>query len=343
MAREYEEDEEENALEYEENPGLANWNRLASNRAIFDGDVNEEIGFDRVRANRGPDGVSLNGGPYVEITPAFHYKTAEGKTKSFRKSTLFTWTSKMSCPSFSIPAGPVDKGGTCPAAKISSIEGEGSYTEYSEPIDEIPAGQKFICDVCYAGKGRYLMYKSMSIGQMAKLLWVKKTLRAGTFARRMAEALGSLIDPDTERALAAKNVSNRFFRIHDAGDFFSPEYYRGWVDVCNQFTGKMGRTGHPLIYFWAPTRMWVYEKYRRLFENYPPPPNLSLRPSALFTSAAPPSIEGLAEGSTSVDGRMPKPVWNCPAYEGTEEASCAAVKCRVCWTQREKPVNYLTH
>ena len=339
----YEEESDENPVEFEENPGLANWKRLAENREVFDGDVKEEIGYDRVRANRGPDGVSLNGGPFVQISPTFHYKTAEGKQKAFGKSTLFTWTSKMSCPSFSIPAGPSEKHGTCLAARRDSIEKEGSYTEYSEPLDSMPEGQKFICDLCYAGKGRYLMYKSMSIGQMAKLAWVHKTLKSGTFVRRMSEAIGSLIDPDTELALAAKNVSNRFFRIHDSGDFFSPEYYRAWVDVCSQFTGKMGRTGHPLIYFWVPTRVWVYEKYRGLFENYPPPPNLALRPSALFTSANPPSIDGLAEGSTSVDGRMGKPVWNCPAYEGTEEASCAAVKCRVCWTQKSKPVNYLTH
>ena len=342
--REYEEENDVDDLDFQDNPQLANWKRLKENREIWDGNVSEEIGFERPTVAKGKDGqVSINGGPFIRISPSFEYRTAEGKIKAFSKATLFTWTSKMSCPSFSIPAGPKNSEGTCIAARRESITSEGSYEEYHPSLDSMSEGQKFICDLCYAGKGRYLMYKSMSIGQMAKLAWVNKTLTSGTFARRMSEALASLVDEDVERVLAAKNVSNRFFRIHDAGDFFSPEYYRGWRDVCDQFTGKMGRKGHPLIYFWAPTRIWVYEKYRRLFENYPPPPNLALRPSALFTSAPPPQVDNLAEGSTSIDGRMPAPVWNCPAYEGAEEVSCAAVKCRVCWTRKEKPVNYLTH
>lgn len=473
-------------LDYAENPALANWPSLERNRAVFTGDVAEEIEYKSIQL--GPTGFS--GGPRVRILGDFRYRTAEGKRRPFRGTTLFTWTSKMSCPSFSLPAGPVEHGGTCPASRRQSIEREGTYTAHHESLESAPAGSKFICDVCltgetlipvrgrglirfdqvvsefldkearlevladtgwvgvtnawrkgprkvirinstcgmklrltsdhkvlttdgwvkasdlepgnrlevapkyadldyrkpwssrryavvesvleepkedevydievdhenhrfvangivvsncYAGKGRYLMYKSMSLGQVAKLRWVQRTLRSGTFVRRMSEAVGSLFDRRVEETLARKLVSNRFFRIHDSGDFFSPEYYRAWVEVAWNFTGKGGQTGHPLVYFWAPTRMWVYQKWRTLFENYPPPPNLALRPSALFTSAQPPSIGGLAEGSTSIDGRMPAPVWNCPAYEGNEEHSCAAARCRVCWTRKSKPVNYLTH
>lgn len=317
-------------LEFQDNPQLANWGRLEKNRSVFDGDVEEELEYEMVRLGA----TGYTGGPKINISGDFKYSTSGGKQRPFRQTSLFTWTSKMSCPSFSIPAGPVENGGTCPASKQSSIEREGSYLEFSEPLDEIPQGQKFICDVCYAGKGRYLMYKSMSLGQVAKLAWVRRTLRSGTFIRRMSEAIASLDDPSVEEVLARKLVSSQYFRIHDSGDFFSPEYYRAWVEVCHRL---------PSVKFWAPTRMWVYQKYRDLFENYPPPPNLSLRPSALFTSSPPPSIRGLAGGSTSVDGRMSAPVWNCPAYEGEEEKSCAAAGCRVCWTGRQKPVNYLTH
>jgi hypothetical protein len=317
-------------LEYEDNPSLANWERLEKNRSIFDGDVSEEIAYERVSLGK----TGYSGGPKIRILGDFQYATAGGVKRPFRNSSLFTWTSKMSCPSFSIPAGPVENGGTCPASKQSSIEKEGSYEKFSEPISEIPQGEKFICSVCYAGKGRYLMYKSMSLGQVAKLHWVQKTLRSGTFARRMAEAIASLQDDDVERVLAQQAVSNRFFRIHDSGDFFSPEYYKAWVEVCHSL---------PMVRFWAPTRQWVYAKWRELFSNYPPPANLSLRPSALFTSAAPPQIRGMAAGSTSVNGRMESPVWNCPAYEGDEEHSCAAAGCRVCWSAPKKPVNYLTH
>lgn len=315
---------------YEENPALANWDRLKKNRDVFDGDVSEEIEYERVTLGK----TGYSGGPKIRILGDFHYATSGGVDRPFRNSSLFTWTSKMSCPSFSIPAGPIGEGGTCMASKQSSIEKEGSYEKFSPPLSEIPAGEKFICSVCYAGKGRYLMYKSMSLGQVAKLRWVEKTLKSGTFVRRMSEAIASLQDPDVERVLASKLVSNKFFRIHDSGDFFSPEYYKGWIEVCHAL---------PMVRFWAPSRQWVYAKWRELFSNYPPPKNLSLRPSALYTSAPPPSIRGMAGGSTSIDGRMDAPVWNCPAYEGDEEKSCAAAGCRVCWSAPQKPVNYLTH
>ncbi len=314
---------------YEENPALANWGSLERNRAVFDGDVSEEIEYERVTLGK----TGYSGGPKIRILGDFHYATSGGVKRPFRNSSLFTWTSKMSCPSFSIPAGPVENGGTCPASKQASIEKEGSYERFSPPLSDMPTGEKFICSVCYAGKGRYLMYKSMSLGQVAKLRWVQKTLRSGTFARRMSEAIASLQDQDVERVLSAKLVSNRFFRIHDSGDFFSPDYYKAWVEICHTL---------PMVRFWAPTRQWVYAKWRELFSNYPPPKNLSLRPSALFTSAPPPRIAGMAEGSTSIDGRMDAPVWNCPAYE-SEEGSCAGAKCRVCWVSPQKPVNYLTH
>jgi hypothetical protein len=332
---------DENEDDYQENPSLANWGRLEKNRDIFDGDVASEIEYERVVLGK----TGYSGGPRIRVLGDFHYLTSGGydpkkketrppQNRPFRSTSLFTWTSKMSCPSFSIPAGPVENGGTCPASKQTSIEKEGSYEKYSPPLSEMPQGEAFICSVCYAGKGRYLMYKSMSLGQVAKLRWVQKTLREGTFIRRMSEAISSLIDPDVERILASKLVSNEFFRIHDSGDFFSPEYYKAWVEICYAV---------PKVTFWAPTRQWVYAKWRELFSNYPPPRNLSLRPSALVTSFPPPQIKGMAGGSTSISGRMPSPVWNCPAYEGDEEHSCAAAGCRVCWSSPQKPVNYLTH
>ena len=319
------------SLNVQDNPGLANWGRLDQNRSIFNGDVADEIEYERVVVNVKQGAIT--GGPFIRIRPVFEYRTAEGKMKKFGKTGLFTWTSKMSCPSFSLPAGPAESGGTCPASKRRSVEAEGSYQEYHPPLSSMPSGQIYICDTCYAGKGRYLMYKSMSVGQMARLKWVTKQLRNGTFTRKMTEAIASLLDPEIEDLLAAKLVSNKYFRIHDAGDFFSPDYYRAWVEVCHKL---------PEIRFWAPTRQWVFEKWRAVFDTSPPPQNLALRPSALFTGAPPPMIPGMSAGSGSVDGRMPEPVWNCPAYE-SDEGSCAGAHCRTCWTGTKKPVNYLTH
>lgn len=347
------EEESSEEIDYQDNPGLAKWDTMERNRNLFDGDVEPSLRFERVRIaekkdpKTGASSFSFSGGPALTVLGAdggdFRYKTAEGALKPIRKVSLFTFTSKMSCPSFSIPAGPT-KHGTCPASKPASIDAEGSYTEFSPPLSSMPAGEKFICDLCYAGKNNYLMYKTISIGQMAKRRWIERTMRDGTFVEKMTEAIQMLLDQRIEDVLKAHAISNRFFRIHDSGDFFSPAYYEAWAEVCRNFQGKLpgARDQGPLIYFWAPTRMWVYEKWRELFRSSPPPVNLALRPSALFTSAPPPSIPGLAEGSTSVAGEMPAPVWNCPAYE-TDEGSCAGAKCRVCWTRKKSGVNYLTH
>ena len=329
-----------NGLEFQDNPQLANWPQLKKNRDIFDGAVDPDVLYKPVRLGK----TGYSGGPYIEVSGDFHYMTSGGwdakkkverppQRRAFKTTTLFTWTSKMSCPSFSLPAGPVASGGTCPASKATAIQKEGTYLKFSPSIERIPDGQLFICDTCYAGKGRYLMYKSMSLGQMARLSWTTQAVRSGTFARKISEAISSLQDPGVEEVLAQRAVSNKYFRIHDSGDFFSPDYYKAWVEVCHSL---------PAIHFWAPTRQWVYSMWREVFSNYPPPKNLSLRPSALFTSSPPPQIQGIAAGSTSVDGRMAAPVWNCPAYE-SEEGSCAGAGCRVCWDGQRKPVNYLTH
>lgn len=340
------------SFEWQDNPGMARWDTMERNRSIFDGDVREEIQFAPVKVARkldpktGRESFNFSGGPYVQVTDGagrpFTYKTSGGQSKPFGKVSLFTFTSKMSCASFSIPAGPT-RNGTCPASKPDSIKAEGSYTHHHPALEDMPEGEVFICDVCYAGKNNYLMYKCVSLGQMAKRQWVMKTLRSGSFARRMADAIKMLLDRRIETVLTSHLISNRFFRIHDSGDYFSGEYYQAWNKVCKEFLGKLGGGTGPLIYFWAPTRMWVYRKNLGIMQQDPPPANLALRPSALFTSAPPPMIPGLAAGSTSVEGQMPEPVWNCPAYEGADVASCAGTRCRVCWTMKKRGVNYSTH
>ena len=280
--------------------------------------------------------------------------TKTPKPRVFRFARLFTFTSKMSCASFSIPAGPQNHG-TCPASRPQAVEREGSYTEFHPPLADMakykgsetgnPA--TYVCDVCYAGKGNYALRANVSLTQMARLRWMTKTMRSESFARRMSEGIGSLFDREVEQVLLAKNISNRYFRIHDSGDFNTIEYYKAWRDVCDQFMGKKGLKGHPFVYFWAPTRQWVYKSFRDAFtEYYPPGPNFSLRPSGLFTNwPGTPMIPGIAAGTTSIEGDAPPPIKNCPAYddENAEEKSCAGSRCRTCWSEPRKPVNYRTH
>lgn len=325
----------------DDGPGLmdnpivaAQWRSMGQLRDLMEGmdrHIQPEIAWQRPRVSMREGGLVVDGGPYIVLDPPFPVFTRGGKSRPQSKATLFTWTTKMSCPSFSIPAGPPKYGGTCPAATRAAVEAEGSYAGFHEPLD----GQRYICDLCYCGKNNYLMYVCVTANQMVHLLWLEREVQKGTFARKMAEAIAAVAQDDESRAmLARKLIDPSFFRIHDSGDFHRPDYYKQWLDVCYAL---------PKIKFWAPTRMWVFEKWRRIFDAYPAPMNLALRPSALFLGATPPAVPGMDAGTTSVEGRMGRPVWNCPAYEQEGEHSCASARCRVCWKSKAKTVNYKTH
>jgi hypothetical protein len=81
----------------------------------------------------------------------------------------------------------------------------------------------------------------------------------------------------------------KYFRIHDSGDFWSPEYYDQWVEICEHFSA---------VKFWAPTRVWHLGWGRSLPDRKPK--NLILRPSALHYLDPAPRLGGKwASGSTS--------------------------------------------
>lgn len=111
-----------------------------------------------------------------------------------------------------------------------------------------------------------------------------------------------------------------YFRIHDAGDFYSDAYFKAWSALCASI---------PDVHFWAPTRVWSFKGILTRASLEATPKNLALRPSALeFGEWAPSSsyMESLglpiykngggvsaASGSAKV---APDPTaWKCPAYE----------------------------
>lgn len=326
---------------------LSDWKRLKENREIWtpadNAKIHADLSYERVSlsTDKKTGATTLNGGPCIRLDPIFQYKSATGRMIPYGKSTLFTWTAKMSCPSYSLPAGPPAMGGTCAASLPADIKEDGSYEKFHPPLSEIAKGHQFICSVCYAGKGRYKMYKGMSIGQVVHLEWTKFALREGVFMDSMVSALESLQSPDVEAVIRQKDVSNQYFRIHDSGDFSIDEddelsflYYKAWCEICEAMSQ---------IKFWAPTRLWVYSKWREVFASTPPPENLTLRPSGLFTDVDPPDIDGLDAGTTSHQGKFGDRVKDCPVYETEDSKSCASVQCRTCWLERDRFVNYRTH
>lgn len=76
----------------------------------------------------------------------------------------------------------------------------------------------------------------------------------------------------------------RYFRIHDAGDFFRDEYLRAWLRICRDM---------PDVRFWAPTRAWAKRGALHPETLALVPPNLAIRPSTLHFRSPGPAPEDL--------------------------------------------------
>ena len=287
-----------------------------------------------------------------------------------KRTSLFTQTSKMAAASFSLPAGaPGEVLGTCPAAA------EGVPRE---------SGATYICDGCYAKSNNYTRYSSTQISQLVRLDWVRKQLADETMeslAKKPSKFATHMADAITRYHAKPRYVRNenktrvyqdpKFFRIHDSGDFFSPEYMIAWKQVA----ALLEPTG---MRFWAPTRMWIFAwptfakaygvrikkslRWHVAFTS-PTPANMTIRPSALYYGDPPPIIPGLAAGSSASLEKPPSPgnfivagqmvdkrcgkvhgldLCRCPAYE-SDEANCASALCRTCWDEPMRTVYYGRH
>jgi hypothetical protein len=181
--------------------------------------------------------------------------------QDIRRIDLLSWTSKMGCPSFSLPAGALEIGGACPGA----VGGQSVV-----PEDALRAGQAHvtavtqmpvsisnsICEKCYATGGDYI-YGSNVLAQSVRLMWVRAALKDKTFVDTMAWAVehadylldGGKVEKNT---YDPERFEGRYFRIHDSGDFISRSYLAAWKQVADRF-----RDGPNKITFWAPTRVWA--------------------------------------------------------------------------------------
>jgi len=254
--------------------------------------------------------------------------TKRGEHVKIGSFSVLTETSKMGCYSFNLPAGPVFQGGTCPASELgfmmqtdAELAKQQKRLSVSESID---VGD-FICNGCYAIKGCYGNPSMVFMMGLRKKL-VQDWMAEGTFVERMVAAIDGARGRSRKRMSKARKANRwkiphpDFFRIHDAGDMFSPAYTRAWFDVCEAL---------PDVNFWAPTRMWALSGGTMREVRRGVPANLALRPSALHFGEAPPRViyagsaraaiggeaaPGIAAGSGS-GPTPPRRAWECPAYE----------------------------
>lgn len=303
---------------------VADWPTVLRNRKkVYEQIKNASIQMVKVNDKKSPVKLVTD----VKIDDPYY-----GPLQNF---TVFgTGNTKMNCPSFTLPA--ANEGeflGSCPAQALTNK----NVAPNGIPINH----EKFVCDICYAGKDRYPILQT---GLMVKMAWVRRTLES-TFVPLMIEGLAHLfdkLDPDMKA-----QGGDRYFRVHDSGDFFHPAYIRAWNAITREFLG---------VKFWAPTRTWVYPQFLEAMREAPS--NFNIRPSALNIGDPVPSEAGLAGSTvnyplekedgvaklrwTELNGER---VWICPAYRHEKDkkgASCYSEKCRVCWDSKF-PVSYTEH
>ena len=218
-----------------------------------------------------------------------------------KKVSLLTYTEGMSCWSFSLPAG---KNGSC-------------VYEFAETKDSI-------CHGCYAQINRYNMPNVLS-AQWVRFLWVQDCLKNNpvTFIDTMVNAI----------RLHTHNKG--YFRVHDSGDFFSPEYIKAWHVICESL---------PKIKFWFPTRVWRSKSKTWLtpLAKLAALSNVQIRPSGLKINDLPPEYDWLSKGTTVIDSVDRHNLVDSICPKTVNGGSCETNKCRTCWSDK-KSVAYLVH
>ena len=286
---------------------------------------------------------------------------------------ILSWTSKMGTPSFSLPAGPIEAGGSCPgAAAGQSIVPVNALLAASRRVREVIGRpvrlQQAICQYCYAEGGQYSTGQ-VQFAQVLRYIWTREALKTRGGTEEWISAMVYAID-NANYLLEGGSLKKtdylperhpgRYFRIHDSGDFFSRQYLAAWKEVANRL---------PDITFWAPSRYWAKGGgIAQVNEVNDPPQNLIIRPSAYHTNEPPPRDlgPGWAEGSAvfgtvgdheltveqaRAGGEYGAYDWECQAYAVDDAgktcrnalAPDGEVGCRMCWVHPRHIPMYILH
>jgi len=154
---------------------------------------------------------------------------SSGGNSGMSRFSLFSSVSKMSCPSLSLPAGPISEGGTCAAAsfKAASLKRPSRGTAPGG-MRRDAKGNPFICDLCYATAGNY-WYPTTTTAQTSRLVWVRRLLEADPSGAALGQALVAAI-VDTATRAHYRNASKRLgheIGVWRNGQIVAPLFIQG--------------------------------------------------------------------------------------------------------------------
>ena len=159
---------------------------------------------------------------------------------------------KLDWPYLALPAGY-----SCPAATVCKTKAAKPKDE-KHKFDTFPGGKTIIRGkdneyTCFAAKEQSFRW------DVAKKVWsnfdlLVKALKEGGRAK-CAELISRSIDH-------AGLFSTPIFRIHEAGDFFSPDYFLAWCDVAKKYPGTLFYTYTTSIKYWIANRAAIPKNMR---------------------------------------------------------------------------------
>jgi len=291
-------------------------------------------------------------------------------------TSMLSKVGKMFCRGFNLPAGPPELGGACPPSSPAFMyltpEAQQRARRGLVPGVEVRE-EDFVCNGCYALKNNYGNANTILLMSL-RMAITKKLLKRGDFVDAMVEIIGKRREGDIRRyEKGAREFHPNYFRIHDSGDFMTPEYAEAWIEIARRM---------PEIKFWAPTRAWALKKQSNVAFQHGYPENLTVRPSGLHFEEPPPEMVetsknarvrlSLYNSGSQASAEVPASVWACPAYHpperfgggsgknqggcqlahgpnspargGTEEREQPSRDgCRFCWVYKNSPVSYDPH
>jgi hypothetical protein len=269
-----------------------------------------------------PDDVLLVLDKKVESPQAY-----AAMANPIQQVSLLTWTSKMDCPSYSLPAGPLGAGfnGSCPGAtagqsivpetrrKVGQAEAIYQIHQKNRARVETQVGKKLeddkwaqlanvnladcVCQSCYAEKNKY-SYTSNQLAALIRQAWTEAAVEDGSFVTVMDFAIkntdyylegGTRKDQDLspEPAIDAETG--------EPAKFFRIHDSGDWFsERYYQAWCEVARL-NPDVTFWAPTRVWALNN--DWVNGSPPPYNLVVRPSSYMFNRPAALLRSLVRGA----------------------------------------------
>lgn len=275
-----------------------------------------------------------DGEPVIKLDEPIKIHTALTTTNLsqayLKRAPFFSWTSKMTALSWSIPAGTPGLGGTCPGATFGqSVIGAERLAELlarktdtplnvQEYADLVAAWQELyqgderavltrwvaasVCQHCYATGGGY-GYTSQVAAAALRMAWLQRALKTP------AQSGGAETHFEEVMSFYLRAVPPWHDAYKQANQGVEPEAFRDWlyfrihdsgdffsVDYLKAWKriAQQFERGERRILFWAPTRMWIFPRFvATLNAINDPPVNFIVRPSTYLTNT--PAPKGPAE------------------------------------------------